>query len=175
MTTLRKEQKPNFSIISVEKSIRNSISWKNTIYYLQKYIVSSHVCFSYYVHNGLKEILMEHYSYFHLLSILVFYSYAFWLESEHWPVYLPSISILILTLSILIFKYWYWYFLFRKCTEILILQYYFYGQYQYFSIFLNDLVTMFEATKIILMHFEAVWLNIGFIRALDCVFDSKTH
>ena len=34
---------------------------------------------------------------------------------------------------------------------------------------------MFEATKIILMHFEAVWLNIGFIWALDCVFDSKTH
>ena len=50
-------------------------------------------------------------------------------------VYLPSISILILILSILIFKYWYWYFLFQKRTEILILQYYFYCQYQYFSIF----------------------------------------
>ena len=33
----------------------------------------------------------------------------------------------------MIFKYWYWYFLFQKCTEILILQYSFYHQYQYFS------------------------------------------
>ena len=44
----------------------------------------------------------------------------------------------------MIFKYWY--FLFQKRTEILILQYYFYCQYQYFSIFFIDLVTMFEAT-----------------------------
>ena len=48
-------------------------------------------------------------------------------------VYLPSISILIIILSILIFKYWYWYFLFQKRTEILILQYCFSNQYQYFS------------------------------------------
>ena len=75
-------------------------------------------------------------------------------------VYLPSISILILILSILIFKYWYWYFLFQKRTEILILQYYFYHQYQYFPIFFNDLVTMFEATKIVWCTFiEALWLN----------------
>ena len=47
-------------------------------------------------------------------------------------VYLPSISILIIIISILILKYWYWYFLFQKCTEILILQYYFSHQYQYF-------------------------------------------
>ena len=52
-------------------------------------------------------------------------------------VYLPSISILIIIFSILIFKYWYWYFLFQKRTEILILQYYFIRQYQYFSIFLK--------------------------------------
>ena len=50
-------------------------------------------------------------------------------------VYLPSISILIIILSILIFKYWYWYFLFQKRTEILILQYCFSHQYQYFSIY----------------------------------------
>ena len=50
-------------------------------------------------------------------------------------VYLPSISILIIILSILIFKYCYWYFLFQKRTEILILQYCFSNQYQYFSIY----------------------------------------
>ena len=42
-------------------------------------------------------------------------------------------SILILALIILIFKNWYWYFLFQKFTEILILQYSFYHQYQNFS------------------------------------------
>ena len=92
-------------------------------------------------------------------------------------VYLPSISILIIILGILIFKYWY--FLFQKRTEILILQYYFYRQYRYFSIFFNHLVTMFEATKIVLMH--VYWscvvkcANIGYIWALDCVFHNKTH
>ena len=79
----------------------------------------------------------------------------------------------------MIFKYWYWYFLSQKRTEILILQYYFYRQYRYFSIFFNHLVTMFEATKIVLMH--VYWscvvkcANIGYIWALDCVFHNKTH
>ena len=73
----------------------------------------------------------------------------------------------------MIFKYWYWYFLFQKRTEILILQYYFCCQYQYFSISFNDLVTMFEATKIVLMnvYWSCVvkYANIGFI------FYNKTH
>ena len=74
--------------------------------------------------------------------------------TETWPVHLSSISILIIILSNLIFKYWY--FLFQKCTEILILQYYFYHQYQYFSILFNDLAIMFDTSKIVLIHFSGL-------------------
>ena len=75
-------------------------------------------------------------------------------------VYLPSISILIIILSILIFKYWYWYFLFQKRTEILILQYCFSHQYQYFSIYFSRTCNYNYA-------------NIGFIWDLDCVSHKK--
>ena len=55
----------------------------------------------------------------------------------------------------------------------------FYCQYQYFSIFFNDLVAMFEATKIILTPFYrscvVKYAHIGFIWALDCVFHNKCH
>ena len=77
-------------------------------------------------------------------------------------VYLPSISILIIILSILIFKYWYWYFLFQKRTEILILQYCFSHQYQYFSIYFQR-------------SCNYKYTNIDFIWALDCVSHNKTH
>ena len=90
-------------------------------------------------------------------------------------VYLPSISILIL--NILILKYWY--FLFQKRTEILILQYYFLLSVSVFFYFFNDLVAMFEATKIILTPFYwscvVKYAHIGFIWALDCVFHNKCH
>ena len=65
--------------------------------------------------------------------------YAIWPDQ-----YTCQVSVYVLILSILIFKYWYWYFLFQKRTDILILQYFFSHQYQYFSNFLNDLVTSWK-------------------------------
>ena len=87
--------------------------------------------------------------------------------------------------------YWYWYFLFWFSNTDTDTSYFKNVlKYWYFSIifivsisiflnFFNDLVTMFEATKIVLMHFYwscvVKYANIGYIWTLDCVFHNKTH
>ena len=47
------------------------------------------------------------------------------------------------------------------------------------SVFFNDLLTMFEGTKIVLVHFYWIcvvkWANISLIWAIDLVFYNKTH
>jgi hypothetical protein len=123
----------------------------------------SHALLTYYFYVSNKRVLIPR----DLTSILVKYQYTYQV-SVYWYLYLVfwfSNTDTDTSYFKNVLKYWYFSMIFIISISIFL--------------FFNDLVNMFEATKIVLMHFYwkcmVKYTNIGFIWALDCAFHNKTY